>query len=92
MFLSNDRWISNGCIRLQDAHRLEKWVFGDPPVPSGEPEERVDVPNPVPVYITYFTVAPSADGVVFRTDHYGRDEKLLARVKLDDSLQTALSE
>jgi murein L,D-transpeptidase YcbB/YkuD len=92
MFLSNDRWISNGCIRLQDAHRLEKWVFGDPPVPSGEPEERVDVPNPVPVYITYFTVAPSADGVVFRTDHYGRDAKLLARVKLDDSLQTALSE
>ena len=89
MFLSNDRWISNGCIRLQDARRLEKWVFGDPPVPSGQPEERVDVPDPVPVYITYFTVAPSDDGLVFRTDHYGRDDKLLARVRLDDSMQTA---
>jgi murein L,D-transpeptidase YcbB/YkuD len=83
MFKSDDRWISNGCIRLQDAERLEKWVFGDPPVPSGQAEERVDVPDPVPVYITYFTVAPSEDGVVFRPDRYNRDEKLLARVKLD---------
>jgi murein L,D-transpeptidase YcbB/YkuD len=84
MFKTDDRWISNGCIRLEDAHRLEKWVFGDPPTPSGQPDERVDVPNPVPVYITYFTVAPGgADGVTFRPDRYNRDEKLLARVKLE---------
>ena len=30
--------------------------------PSGEADERVDVPDPVPVYITYFTVAPGGDG------------------------------
>jgi len=83
MFVTDDRWISNGCVRLQDAERLETWVFGRPPVPSGESEERVDVPDPVPVYITYFTVAPGEDGVVFRPDRYNRDEKLLARVKLD---------
>jgi L,D-transpeptidase YcbB len=83
MFKTDDRWISNGCIRLQDAERLEKWVFGDPPSPSGEAEERVDVPDPVPVYITYFTVAPAKDGIAFRPDRYNRDEKLLARVKLD---------
>ena len=83
MFASDKRWISNGCIRLEDADRLQKWVFGRKQSPSGQPEERVDVPNPVPVYITYFTVAPAKDGVVFRTDHYNRDEKLLARVKLD---------
>ena len=89
MFKSDARWISNGCIRLQDAKRLEKWVFGDPPTPDGTPDERVDVPNPVPVYITYFTVAPSADGVTFRPDRYNRDEKLLARVVLDGDTQTA---
>jgi murein L,D-transpeptidase YcbB/YkuD len=83
MFASDDRWISNGCIRLEDAHRLQKWVFGRPQKASGEPEERVDVPDPVPVYITYFTAAPTRDGVAFRPDRYDRDDKLLARVKLD---------
>jgi L,D-transpeptidase YcbB len=88
MFASDNRWISNGCIRLEDAHRLQKWVFGKPPTPSGVPEERVDVPDPVPVYITYFTAAPTRDGVAFRPDRYDRDQKLLARVKLDGA-QTA---
>ena len=83
MFASDKRWISNGCIRLEDAHRLQKWVFGRPQQPSGTPEERVDVPDPVPVYITYFTAAPTRDGVAFRPDRYNRDDKLLARVKLD---------
>ena len=83
MFATDERWISNGCIRLEDADRLLKWAFGEPPVASGEPEERVDVPDPVPVYITYFTVAPTRDGVAFRPDRYDRDEKLLARVKLE---------
>jgi murein L,D-transpeptidase YcbB/YkuD len=92
MFKSDARWISNGCIRLQDAKRLEKWVFGTPPTPDGTADERVDVPNPVPVYITYFTAAPSADGVTFRPDRYDRDDKLLARVILDSDTQTALAQ
>ncbi len=92
MFQSDARWISNGCIRLQDAHRLEKWVFGSMPKADGGADERVDVPDPVPVYLTYFTVAPSADGVVFRPDRYNRDEKLLARVKLDSDTQTAAND
>ena len=82
-FATDKRWISNGCIRLEDADRLLKWAFGEPPVPSGQPEERVDVPDPVPVYITYYTVAPTQQGVAFRPDRYDRDEKLLARVKLE---------
>ena len=84
MFATDKRWISNGCVRLEDAERLQKWVFGRRQEPSGAAEERVDVPDPVPVYITYFTAAPTKDGVAFRPDRYNRDEKLLARVKLDD--------
>jgi L,D-transpeptidase YcbB len=83
MFATDNRWISNGCIRLQDAARFQRWVFGRVPRASGTPDERVDVPNPVPVYITYFTAAPSRDGINFRPDRYDRDDKLLARVKLD---------
>lgn len=88
MFATDERWISNGCVRLEDADRLQKWVFGRKQTASGQPEERVDVPDPVPVYITYFTVAPTKQGVAFRPDRYDRDEKLLARVKLDGA-QTA---
>lgn len=82
MFLKDDRWLSNGCIRLQDADRLAKWAFGSMPKASGSADQRVDVPDPIPVYITYFTVAPSTDGVTFRPDRYNRDAPLLSRVKL----------
>lgn len=82
MFLKDDRWLSNGCIRLQDADRLARWVFGSMPKASGEGDQRVDAPEPVPVYITYFTAAPSPDGVMFRPDRYNRDAPLLERVKL----------
>ena len=42
-------------------------------MPSGAAEERVELPEPVPVYLAYFTVLPSRDGVVFQSDVYGRD-------------------
>ena len=41
--------------------------------PSGAPEQRVDLPEPVPVYITYLTALPTRDGVVFQRDAYSRD-------------------
>ncbi|QIL02389.1 L,D-transpeptidase family protein [Sphingomonas sinipercae] len=89
-FAGDDRWISNGCVRLEDAKRLQRWVFGGrTPVASGEADQRVDLPEPLPVYMTYFTAEPTATGVAFRTDHYNRDEPLLARVKLDGSNQLA---
>jgi murein L,D-transpeptidase YcbB/YkuD len=92
-FASDDRWISNGCVRVEDAKRLERWLFrGDVPSPSGTPDERVDLPRPVPVYMTYLTAAPTADGVAFRPDPYNRDAPLLARVKLPNDLQTASAE
>ena len=91
-FAADDRWISNGCVRLEDAQRLKKWLFrGDPPSPSGTPDERVDLADPVPVYMTYLTAEPTGAGVAFRPDPYNRDAPLLARVKLPQDLQTARS-
>lgn len=89
-FKTDERWISNGCVRLENAERLKKWLFrGKVPTPSGTPDERVDLPEPVAVYMTYLTAEPSADGIVFRPDPYNRDAPLLARVKLPEDLQTA---
>jgi murein L,D-transpeptidase YcbB/YkuD len=80
LFEKDDRWISNGCIRLEDAKRLASWLFGNmPPPATGQPEERVDLPEPVPVYITYLTAGADNRGVVFRPDRYDRDPGVLAR-------------
>ena len=73
LFAKNDRWVSNGCVRLQDYRRFATWVFGYVPQASSRPEQIIPLPRPVPVYMTYLTVAPSANGVVFRPDPYGLD-------------------
>lgn len=81
LFARDDRWVSNGCIRLEDWKRLAAFLF-DGSIPqrrTGAPEERVDLPRPVPIYITYMTAGPGPDGVVFRRDPYKRDEAVLAR-------------
>jgi murein L,D-transpeptidase YcbB/YkuD len=80
VFDTDQRWISNGCIRLQDAPRLAAWLFGT--MPKGQDpdvEERIELAEPVPVFVTYLTVEATADGIMFRADPYGRDPAVLAR-------------
>jgi murein L,D-transpeptidase YcbB/YkuD len=68
------RFASSGCVRLEDATRLGKWLFGKMPVPrKGAVEQVVPLEQPVPVYITYFTAAPEDGRIVFRDDIYRRD-------------------
>lgn len=75
----DDRLFSSGCVRLEDAPRLGRWLFGRPvSLKTITPEKRVDLDVPVPVYITYLTVAADADGMVFRPDVYGRDKVRVA--------------
>jgi L,D-transpeptidase YcbB len=73
LFAKQDRWISNGCVRLEDYRRFASWVFGYVPQPTSAREQRIDLPRPVPIYMTYLTVAASGNGVVFRPDPYGFD-------------------
>ncbi|MGE5722562.1 MAG: L,D-transpeptidase family protein [Sphingomonadales bacterium] len=76
LFGDDDRRKSSGCIRLEDASRLAKWLFGTVPTASSSAaEERVPLPLPVPVYITYLTVAPTGSGLAIRNDVYGRDRQ-----------------
>jgi murein L,D-transpeptidase YcbB/YkuD len=68
------RLSSNGCIRLEDAPRLGRWLFGRPLKPQGaRPEQKVPLPNPVPIYVTYLTAVPSGTSIVYFDDFYGRD-------------------
>jgi murein L,D-transpeptidase YcbB/YkuD len=76
LFDRADRRLSSGCVRLADAPRLLAWLYrGRPPAPhGGAPEQKVDLPEPVPVYITYLTVLPGGpEGLTFQPDTYGRD-------------------
>jgi murein L,D-transpeptidase YcbB/YkuD len=80
-FTKNELWISNGCVRVEDYKRLARWLF-DGTVPSGsnpKVEEEVNLPQPVPVYMTYLTVLPTASGLQFLADPYGRDAALMER-------------
>ena len=73
------RQYSSGCVRLEDAARLGRWLFNKPlKAPSSKPEQRVSLPEPVPVYNTYLTVAPEGERLAFRSDPYRRDQAALA--------------
>jgi murein L,D-transpeptidase YcbB/YkuD len=73
LFDDKDRWVSNGCIRLEDYKRFASWVFGGVPQPSTDREQTFQLPQPVPVFTTYLTVVARGNGVVFRPDRYGWD-------------------
>jgi murein L,D-transpeptidase YcbB/YkuD len=70
---------SNGCVRLEDAPRFARWLFnGRPPKPQGaRPEQKVNLPSPVPVYLTYLTAVPSGTSIVYFDDFYGKDRQAL---------------
>jgi murein L,D-transpeptidase YcbB/YkuD len=73
LFAERDRWLSNGCVRLEDYRRFAGWVFGSPIQGGSAPEQRIDLPRPTPIYLTYLTVQASGNGVVFGPDPYGWD-------------------
>jgi murein L,D-transpeptidase YcbB/YkuD len=74
LFSSGERYFSAGCIRLEDAARLGRWLFGRPlKAVSPKPELKVELPEPVPIYITYLTVFPEGQRIAMRPDSYGRD-------------------
>ncbi len=81
LFGRDDRRQSAGCVRLENAPALARWLFGRAVrAPSTDPEHNLDLPAPVPVYITYLTAAVEGDRVAFREDIYGRDRVLLAQL------------
>jgi L,D-transpeptidase YcbB len=69
-----DRHFSNGCIRLEDAGGLGRWLLGRAvQTRSRAPEQIVPLPWPVPVYLTYLTAGEGDGRLAFRPDVYGLD-------------------
>lgn len=74
LFSQDVRNLSSGCVRVEDAERLAIWLFGEmPAAKSSRPEQIVTLPEPVPVFITYLTVAWNGEKLAFNDDPYQRD-------------------
>lgn len=75
LFSKNPRNLSNGCVRVEDAKRLGHWLLGRDPVPPGsEPEIRVQMPQGVPIILTYLTAQPRDGKLTYLADIYGWDK------------------
>lgn len=82
-FGQSRRTESAGCVRLSDAPRLARWLLGARAgelSQPGEPETRIELAEPIPVYIVYFTAVPSEGRIARRPDIYGRDAALEAHL------------
>jgi len=74
---------SNGCVRLEDAHRFGRWLIGtDPVAPGSVPETQVQIAQPIPIVLTYLTAHPTDQGLTFIKDVYGWDQPGAAQVAM----------
>ena len=79
LFQKAARYFSGGCVRLEDAPRLGRWLFGhDLDWQSAGTEQPVPLAQPVPVYITYLTAMPDGGSIAYFDDVYGRDAAKVA--------------
>jgi len=53
LFAQDERNLSHGCVRLEDAPRLARWLLGNDPPAASVPEQHVALPRPVPITIAY---------------------------------------
>ena len=78
LFEQAARLYSGGCVRLEAAWRLSRWLFDrDLSWKGAGTEEKVPLDKPVPVYITYLTAVPDGSHIAFLDDVYGRDKARL---------------
>jgi murein L,D-transpeptidase YcbB/YkuD len=85
------REFSSGCIRVKDPIKLASFVFNNPQAWTpqkikdnmrGNFTKNVALVQPVPVYITYFTVWQDDKGdIYFSKDSYGKDRELEEALK-----------
>ena len=87
LFKSKKRAYSHGCIRVHEPLEFAKKLFGERRMNQSkidkllakEDTQRVDLPRPVPIHLTYFTLWIENGKVKQYEDVYGRD-KLVHRL------------
>lgn len=81
LFGKDVRFLSNGCVRLEDANRFGRWLLGQDPVAPGPiPETAVQLPQPVPIVLTYLTARVIDGKVTYVPDVYGWDKSTTPEV------------
>jgi murein L,D-transpeptidase YcbB/YkuD len=74
LFTADQRALSAGCVRLEDAERLAAWLLRrEPWAPSRSPEAHVQLPEGVPIFLTYLTAQARGGELTFSDDLYGLD-------------------
>lgn len=74
IFSQDNRRLSSGCVRVEDAKRLATWLFGRvPTTTSRAPEQVVALPKALPVVVAYLTAGWDGNRFAFATDGYSRD-------------------
>ncbi|MEO6225926.1 MAG: L,D-transpeptidase family protein [Sphingomicrobium sp.] len=53
LFAQDARNLSHGCVRLEDAQKLARWLLGKDPPTEATAEVHVLLPSPVPITISY---------------------------------------
>ncbi len=97
LFKNAQRDFSHGCVRVEHPLELAQWVFQDDPrwtrqrlasaVASGR-RESIALPQPIPVYLLYWTAWVDGDGTThFRDDVYGQDQALAQALAAADTRQ-----
>lgn len=79
LFAKDPRTLSLGCIRLEDAPRLTRWLGLSSRAPSDQPELQVPLPKGVPIYLTYLTAQADGGRLTFAPDVYGMDQVAFAQ-------------
>ena len=90
LFEQEKRTFSHGCIRIEQPQKMAEWVLRKQPSWTKERivaamnagnELFVNVIDPVPVFVGYFTAWVDNQGQInFRDDVYGHDKKLAAHL------------
>lgn len=74
-FALANRNLSNGCVRVEDAKRLGRWLLGTDPVsPGTDAETRVQLPQGTRIYLTYITAQVRDGKLTYLPDIYGWDK------------------
>ncbi|MEO6432405.1 MAG: L,D-transpeptidase family protein [Sphingomicrobium sp.] len=80
LFDKPKRNLSNGCVRLEKASELARWITGTEPVVGDDaPEQQVRIMGGIPVYTLALTAFAGSDGkIAFADDVYGYDDPATA--------------
>ena len=87
LFNRTDRFLSHGCVRVQQIFPLASYALSGDTAAGIERLQaavathqttHLPVNARTPVYMVYFTAFPSPSGLQFRSDIYGRDQRLIA--------------